>query len=165
MASNYTENYGLCQWEATDQVLREEFNQDNAAVDEALKGTADLAQAAQVLAQGAYSPENSPIAVGSYVGDGTAQRTIELGFTPKAVLLMESSGETIYHSTGNPYCYGGLAVEGHNLAYWEEGITNWTSSSILGIVPGGFRVQYYKEYSFNICSNASGKHYYYIAFK
>ena len=36
MASNYTENYGLCQWEATDQVLREEFNQDNAKVDEAL---------------------------------------------------------------------------------------------------------------------------------
>ena len=22
MASNYTENYGLCQWEATDHVLR-----------------------------------------------------------------------------------------------------------------------------------------------
>lgn len=36
MASNYTENYGLCQWEATDQVLREEFNQDNAKLDEAL---------------------------------------------------------------------------------------------------------------------------------
>ena len=33
MASNYTENYGLCQWEATDQVLREEFNQDNAKID------------------------------------------------------------------------------------------------------------------------------------
>lgn len=29
MASNYTKNYGLCQWEATDQVRREEFNQDN----------------------------------------------------------------------------------------------------------------------------------------
>lgn len=37
MASNYTENYGLCQWEATDQVLREEFNEGNRKVDEALK--------------------------------------------------------------------------------------------------------------------------------
>lgn len=36
MASNHTENYGLCQWEATDQVLREEFNEDNAKVDAAL---------------------------------------------------------------------------------------------------------------------------------
>ena len=41
MASNYTENYGLCQWEATDQVLREKFNQDNAKVDETLKTLAD----------------------------------------------------------------------------------------------------------------------------
>ena len=37
MASNYTENYGLCQWEATDQVLRTDFNEDNAKVDAALE--------------------------------------------------------------------------------------------------------------------------------
>ena len=38
MASNYTEHYGLCQWEATDQVLREEFNQDNTKIDTILNG-------------------------------------------------------------------------------------------------------------------------------
>ena len=38
MASNHTENYSLCQWEAADQVLREEFNQNNAKIDEALVG-------------------------------------------------------------------------------------------------------------------------------
>lgn len=37
MASNYTENCGLCQWEATDQVLRTEFNEDNQKIDAALK--------------------------------------------------------------------------------------------------------------------------------
>lgn len=37
MASNYTENYGLCQWEETDAVLRTDFNEDNAKIDEALK--------------------------------------------------------------------------------------------------------------------------------
>lgn len=37
MASNYTENYGLCQWEATDAVLRTDFNEDNAKIDAALK--------------------------------------------------------------------------------------------------------------------------------
>ena len=36
MASNYTENYGLCQWEATDQVLRTDFNGDNAKLEDAL---------------------------------------------------------------------------------------------------------------------------------
>jgi len=36
MASNYTSNYNLCQWEANDQVLRTEFNADNAKIDAAL---------------------------------------------------------------------------------------------------------------------------------
>lgn len=36
MASNYTEHFGLCQWEGTDQVLREEFNENNAKVEAAL---------------------------------------------------------------------------------------------------------------------------------
>lgn len=41
MASNYTENYGLCQWEATDQVLRTEFNEDYTKIDAVLKKQAD----------------------------------------------------------------------------------------------------------------------------
>lgn len=36
MASNYTEQYKLCQWEATDQVLRTDFNEDNAKLEAAL---------------------------------------------------------------------------------------------------------------------------------
>ena len=40
MASNYTTNYQLNQWEAGDQVLRTEFNQDNQKIDTALAGLA-----------------------------------------------------------------------------------------------------------------------------
>lgn len=36
MASNHTQNYGLCQWEATDQVLRTDFNEDNAKIEAAI---------------------------------------------------------------------------------------------------------------------------------
>ena len=36
MASGYTTNYGLCQWQGADAFLREEFNQDNAKIDGAL---------------------------------------------------------------------------------------------------------------------------------
>ena len=36
MSTNHTANYNLCQWEATDQVLRTDFNQDNAKIDAAL---------------------------------------------------------------------------------------------------------------------------------
>ena len=37
MASGQTEHYNLSQWQPEDKVLREEFNQDNAKLDEALE--------------------------------------------------------------------------------------------------------------------------------
>lgn len=40
MASNYTTNYQLNQWEPTDQVQRTDFNADNAKIDAALKTNA-----------------------------------------------------------------------------------------------------------------------------
>ena len=36
MSTNHTTNYNLNQWEATDKVLRTEFNEDNAKIDAAL---------------------------------------------------------------------------------------------------------------------------------
>lgn len=50
MASNYTKHLGLCQWEATDQVLRTDFNEDNTKVDAALKEQAE-ALAAEAAAR------------------------------------------------------------------------------------------------------------------
>ena len=43
MASGKTENYGLNQWEATDQVVRTDFNADNAKIDSALQGLEEQA--------------------------------------------------------------------------------------------------------------------------
>ena len=40
MASNHTANYNLNQWEATDKVLRTEFNEDNSKIDAALNSLA-----------------------------------------------------------------------------------------------------------------------------
>lgn len=39
MASGYTTNYGLCQWQPEDKFIREEFNQDNQRIDTALART------------------------------------------------------------------------------------------------------------------------------
>lgn len=69
MASNYTSNYGLCQWETADQVLREEFNEDNRKVD----GT--LGTLAETIAEHAISLAkcgNCKIVCGSYTGNGLA---------------------------------------------------------------------------------------------
>ena len=41
MATNHTTNYQLCQWEAADQVLRADFNEDNQKIDAAMKGIQD----------------------------------------------------------------------------------------------------------------------------
>lgn len=41
MTSHSTENFDLNQWERSDQVLMEDFNADNAKIDEALKAAAD----------------------------------------------------------------------------------------------------------------------------
>lgn len=59
MASGYTTNYGLCQWQGADAFLREEFNQDNEKIDAALKAAEERAeekaQAAQDAADRALS--------------------------------------------------------------------------------------------------------------
>ena len=43
MAANQTTNYQLNQWEATDQVLRTDFNADNDKIDAALAAKAEVA--------------------------------------------------------------------------------------------------------------------------
>ena len=45
MASGYTTNYGLCQWQPEDKFLREEFNQNNEKIDAALKAVEEAAEA------------------------------------------------------------------------------------------------------------------------
>ena len=80
MASSYTEHFQLNQWAAEDPVLREDFNADNAKLDKVIPR----------------------IVTGTYTGDGTADRTIQLGFRPKAVLLfqkMERPAFTTVHQT------------------------------------------------------------------
>ena len=82
--ASYTANYQLHQWEPADFFLRTDFNADFAKLDAALAGKAGLADLA-----------NKPDAVtGSYAGDGTAGRTISLGFAPAAVLLQEDAEKT-----------------------------------------------------------------------
>lgn len=81
MASNFTENYGLCQWEATDQVLREEFNQDNIKIEQAI-----------------LAASTSPSCVtGSYMGNGETI-TVELGFQPSFLVIIPTGYQTSYNT-------------------------------------------------------------------
>ena len=156
MASSYTPNYQLNQWAATDKVLREEFNQDNAKIDAALAAIqaaviqeADQRQEA-VEAVAATVPQ---IVTGTYTGNGAASRFIDLGFTPKAVYATVIWGAT-YSSAGFTYL-GGLALDGAPVQI--------NTYPILSVAFNGFMV-YYATSPQSISTNKQNETYYYIAF-
>ena len=106
MASNYTEHYDLCQWEATDQVQRTEFNADNAKIDAALDALAgqvaekadgdDLAALSETVAGHTAALAlrgNCQIYTTTYTGTGTVSRTFSF---PKQPLLVIIGGPSIY---------------------------------------------------------------------
>ena len=87
MASHQTEHYQLSQWEAADQVLRTEFNENNVKIDEALAGLAaglggkadqtsldtlagQMTQKADVSALEQVEVTIPKLVTGSYTGDG-----------------------------------------------------------------------------------------------
>ena len=153
MASHQTTNFQLCQWEADDEVLRTDFNSDNLKIENALS-------AIKMVADVAFTPENSPIAAGSYVGNGAVKRKIELGFTPKAVLVMRRDGLSVVLGGGYSY-YGGLAVAGSdaNTEGNKTGTTWNDEETVIAITEGGF----YVNSGTWIHTNTSGDTYHYIA--
>ena len=87
--ATYTEHYGLHQWEATDNFLRTDFNADHQLIDAALAGKVE-------------------VVTGSYIGDDELSRIIDLGFTPKALLVVRQDG----WSAGGSSVVGGIAFPG-----------------------------------------------------
>ena len=136
MASSYTNNLSLPQWELDDRILVEEFNEAMHNIDEAV-GTK-----VQML-------------VGSYTGDNAAERTISLGVTPKAVLVCDQRGAMGYPITGREEGYGGLALQNNPVTL--RGLT------VLEIVNGGFKV-FFTDNSLTCRTNHSNSRYNYIAF-
>ena len=64
---NKTANFQLTQWEKTDRIMMEDFNRDNAAIDAALKSSADGVAALQTALA---SCGNCKIVAKTYVGTG-----------------------------------------------------------------------------------------------
>lgn len=125
-----TERHALPQWEKDDRILMEDFNAAMTALDAAIP----------------------KIDIGYYTGDGASKRTIELPFTPKAVLVVHKDGKMTYTNSSRTYYYGGLAVTGRN-------------SYVVEITTNGF-VVYYQQNNANYIeyhTNDSGAAYCYIA--
>ena len=136
-----TTNYQLNQWTKSDRIRMDDFNADNQKIDAALAA-------------------KSRVACGVYTGDGTASRTIDLDFTPKAVLVL--SAKYLLASTDNTTRYGGLALTGHPVYACDD-----TRLPVVSVTENGFIVTkesityFSKNYAAN--SNTNGDNYLYLA--
>ena len=130
MSSQKTEHYQLHQWQPQDQVLREEFNQNFTKIDAVVGGL---------------------LATGVYAGDDKIDRTIELPFTPSAILVIQS-----YPYLCDTYTVrGGLAVQGSPvLSNTVECVT---------IVEKGFVVHNLYQDGYAARTNCRNYYYHYIA--
>ena len=131
MASNYTTNYQLNQWEAGDQVLRTDFNQDNQKIDAALKSQADsIAANAATLAEQATmlaGKGNCQIQITAYAGDDSTSRTLTFDGPPKFVFIMSSNSwimaisdaatATGYYNTNGTWIRPTLIWNGNSLMF------------------------------------------------
>lgn len=111
---NKTKNYELNQWESTDRIMMEDFNADNAKIEQALADVA--AQAAMVSKCG-----NCQLYYGSYVGKGSGATTLSFDKKPLMVTIM---GDNIWITAvqGAPVAIGKNAGElygSHNTATWN----------------------------------------------
>ena len=127
MSTNHTTNYNLNQWEATDKVLRTEFNEDNAKIDAALKANADAAAAIQAKLG------NCRIEHSTYVGDGNAGSGYPTGLTfsdepPVLVVVVgrDSKLLALHSETQSSFSMDGGLFQ---VSWTDSGVTWWHVSN------------------------------------
>lgn len=129
--ATYTEHYGLHQWVPEDNFLRSDFNVDLEKIDTALGNM-------------------NGIVFGSYTGDDTEDRFIELGFTPKGLYSCTEGGIAGNIDTYQ-YCYGGLAFSGHPVCFEND---------VISVESNGFRI---RKPNSRVFANQNAVVYYYMA--
>ena len=144
MATNQTTNYQLNQWEPTDQVLRTDFNADNAKLDTALQNQADnltalTEQVEEEIASLTASVASNTAALNgkgncqvystSYTGAGTSSCSVSLPGYPMFVMV-----------SGGNHCLWGIRGSSFGLSFNQYGQgTNlsfsWSSKSVSWSAP------------------------------
>ena len=137
MSTNHTTNYNLNQWEATEKVLRTEFNADNAKIDAALKANADAVDSLETqLVSGLAGKGNCQLWTTSYVGDDqvTYNSNNRITFPKLPVLVIiqgTNGGETMLilgqntkYLTIMGTAYGGSVTWEGTTMSWRVNTTN-----------------------------------------
>ena len=90
MASNHTQHYALNRWDLNDQIIMEDFNDDNAKIDAALHDNAATLSALQTTLS--THGTLTRFAYGSYVGTGESgsshPTSLTFDFYPIFVVIM-----------------------------------------------------------------------------
>ena len=120
MPINFTENYSLSQWERTDQVRMEDFNEDNAKIDAALKAESDARAALQTALN---AKGNCRIVCQTYTGNGAVTKTLTFPGKPLIVFIGNTGVEFCALVNGcsrvDPNFYG---------SHYSE--VSWSGSSV-----------------------------------
>ena len=147
-----TPNYALSQWDEQDRILREDFNANNAKVEQALAEQADtLAQHTAALAKCG----NCKIVYGSYTGTGTYEssgaNTLSFEHKPIFLAIMPQSSSD---NAANHF----FAVRGGGYAYTYS--ENFNS---INMITWGDRTVRWYSYNATHQYNKSGSTYHYVA--
>lgn len=114
MSSDQTENLGLHTWAESDHISREEFNHNFTVLD-------------------------GLITLGTVEVSGT-ETVVELGFTPKAVLVAGRFG--VYSNSGptSPYLYTSQGFAMRGMPSYGMNYDHSPAAVAVEIVEGGFRL-------------------------
>lgn len=152
MASNQTANYGLSQWERSDQVLMEDFNADNAKIDAAVKSTADAVAAEASTRTSAVSSlnyqlsrrGNCQIQTSAYVGDGSTTKELSFYTVPKLVIVIGLQAVAFFTKDSNVSFYvtsGGASAANLRVTWSGSKITFTGNDNFAAMNRSGFNYE------------------------
>ena len=95
MASNHTQHFALNRWDLNDQIIMDDFNDDNAKIDAALHDNAATLSALQTTLN--THGKLTRFAYGSYVGTGESGQnhpnSLTFDFYPMFIIIMSRAAQ------------------------------------------------------------------------
>lgn len=140
MSSGKTKNYGLNQWAGSDQVIRTEFNEDNAKVDEALNMLSErVDNKVDQSVLNTLSSAMPRMAAGTYMGTGswgsenptTLDFSDTLGRAPQLVIVRQQNGTSRCLLLLNSITLTGFTLDdnlsgtAYNTLTWSDTKVSW----------------------------------------
>ncbi|MBS6348195.1 MAG: hypothetical protein KH443_05220 [Oscillospiraceae bacterium] len=148
MSTNQTTNYELNQWLSTDQVLRTDFNADNAKLDATLAAKVDASdlEALENVVDGLTAKDtalesqiaacgNCQLYITSYAGTGTYgggnPNSVAFPKLPYLAVILSSTGQTMPVIRGNDRALAYLSYQMVHTNYltWSGSTLSWYTTA------------------------------------